>query len=81
MASVKDFIIFTDDIRAKSKTPLAAVLFAASGYMIELTAEKKTCSGKFFGCVVHDLKGDTQGGKPWERFGHFGAGQSDCRAA
>ena len=36
---------------AKRKAPIAPVLFGAIGYMTELTAEQKTCSGKFFGCV------------------------------
>ncbi|MBR3967873.1 MAG: hypothetical protein IKJ91_12460 [Clostridia bacterium] len=49
MACVTYNIICVSDIRAKSCAPLAAVLDAASGYMIELAAEQKSfAKGKVF---------------------------------
>ena len=37
------------------------MLYAPSGYMIELTAEQKICQGKFFGCVDTDKRGIPKG--------------------
>ncbi|MBR3967960.1 MAG: hypothetical protein IKJ91_12905 [Clostridia bacterium] len=50
MASVCNFIIYTDEMGFKTRnTPLAAAIFAASGYMTKVTAEQKSfAKGKVF---------------------------------
>ena len=61
--------------RAKNETPLAAVIFAASGYMTELTADQKPLKAASFNGFWSALvceKGDTQGGKPGSVFVHLG---------
>ena len=48
----KDKITFESYIRADSKTPLAPMLFGASGKMIAVTAEQKSLdSSRSFVCV------------------------------
>ena len=48
----KDDFFFESDIRADSKTPLGAVLYAPSGKMIAVTAEQKSLdSSRSFVCV------------------------------
>ena len=81
MACVTYNIICVSDIRAKSCAPLAAVLYAASGYMTKITAEQKIFARRSFLSAWFRLKkGDTQGGTPWETFASFGAGQRKCPA-
>ncbi len=71
------------DVRAGSDTPLAPVLFGASGYMTKPTAEQKSLeSVRVFLAALVIGKGDyPRGYPPWERFAYFSAGKSKCRAA
>ncbi len=66
MASVAYYIIFVRDIRADSMTPLAPVIYGASGYMKELTAEQKILVPRqgFLAALASESKGNTQGGTP-----------------
>ncbi len=68
MRRVSVILSFAQIIRRvkKKNTPLAPVLFGASGYMIALTAEQKILdASRSFGCVgTH--KGGIQGELPGE---------------
>ena len=71
---------FAQTIFRAEVAPLAPVIFDASGYMKEVTAEQKIlCSSKVF-CLrwLSSNKGGHLRGNAWESFGHFGAGKSDC---
>ncbi len=64
MACITNNIIYVSDIRAKSCAPLAAVFYAASGYMIEFTAEQKSfAKGKVFCLRWQPVKGEIPKGE------------------
>ena len=63
----KDDIIYESDIRADSKTPLGAVLYAPSGKMTGCTAEQKIFARRnFLSALISENKGGTQGEHPGE---------------